>query len=409
NAIIAVLAVVIVVAAGAAVVLMKPSSEIDTGDHIDAIGNEIKKLDEVNSIACVGQNSLRICSYLGVVDKVKMVDSSDIKNYMQTYLYAIHNDIKSLPSSSANCSITPDDAKKLIDEIRPDVIIMGKTTCYDTATNEAKSLMQAGLNVVVIDDYLFEFVDTKTFEIEAGFVDMIKDVAYAVNANERGEELLNGIEGIIKDIRSLVDGKDSGKTGYIGCILYNGKHPLDKSIWSYSPFALAGLKSILPEGKYSENGNVSVETYSIADLTKWSDENTVIFLDALGFDKRTEKSSMDLIQIWKDNQCFTLSTYVGVGMNYDNGFVNAYQVIHYIYGDSVLSESEMDKKIDAVYDVFFGTHISQRDSPISTRNIEPMPDGSRIYDDIIFVINKVNGANLGEYDLKEDGTVEYLG
>ncbi len=416
NAVIAVLAVVIVVAAGAAVIIMKPSSEIDTGDHIDVVGNEIKKLDEVNSIACVGQNSLRICTYLGVTDKVSMIDWNDSYHYVKTYMYAASADIQGLPHTSANCKITADDARVLIDEVKPDVIIMGKTTCYDGATNEVQSLYKAGLNIVVIDDYLFEYIDTKTFELEDNFVDMVRDVAYAVNASERGDEFINGMKGIINDIRSLVDGKDCGKTAYIGCVSYNGSHPLDKSIWSYAPFALAGVKSILPEGKYSENGNVSVQTYSIADLTKWSDENTVIFLDANGFTKIKEESSKQLVQIWADNECYMVGPYVGTGMNYENGLVNAYQIIHYMYGDSVLDKDGMDKKIDNVYDVFYGTHISQRhvcaqDSDWDgISDYPPLPDGTRIYDDFNFVISKLRGISIyGEVDLLADGTVKYLG
>ena len=406
-AIIAVAAVILVVASSAAVIVLSNnnSAPLESGDHLDAAGNEIKKLDKVESIACVGANTLRIVSYLGATEKVKIVSSSVVTGYTMPFMYAASDDVKNMKTFHGGGTFDSTDVAYMIDDLKIDVLFLAQSR-YDAQPNEVKSLVDAGVSVVVMDSTTYEFVNPETLKLDSTFTNVIYDFAYAINEEKRANDFINGANDLISEIHGLTAGK-TPKSAYVGCISFDGNHPLDTSIWSYVPFLIAGVNNVLPKGIISGNQTVSVQAYTAADLDKWTDENTIIFVDAGGYSQLNEAISKGLVQLWQDNKAYILPPFVASGMNFENGFVGACEVIRYVYGDEVLNETQFKELLDKVYDVFHETHISARH--VAAYGVDPQPEGTHIYDDYAYVLKNKNGVPIyGELDFKSDGTVEIL-
>ena len=84
------------------------------------------------------------------------------------------------------------------------------------------------------------------------------------------------------------------------------------------------------------------------------------------------------MELFSGHEVYVACPYIWTGMNYENVLVGAYQILHDAY--ELLSDSELEQKIDAVYKGFLGSSDSLRNETASS---VPVPEsGTSVYDDM---------------------------
>ena len=409
GAIIAIAAVVIVVAAGAGVMIAMNNGK-SSGDNEDFAGYEVKTVDNLdNGIVAVGQDSFRWVTYFGLSDKCVMVDMNDKTNYLgKSFMYvgknnAINNTLgKTLKFTSANCSVTDEDVKTIID-LNPSVVVVPKgfeTDCQ----KQMDALRAANLHIVHIG-YIYTFLDPETFEITSDTEKQINILAKTFDKKDRGDELKAAFTDIVKDIRDIASKVTTKKTGFISCLAYNGAHGAESSIPFFMPFALANVDNIMASEKmdYKESG---VDTYSATKISEKMKDDTVLFLDATGIFKATDNTSTGILKLFAGHEAYISYPYIWTGINYESVLICAYQILHDAYG--LLTDEQLKEKVDNVNAKFLGSANSNR-SEVTSKNV-PLPTaGTSVYDDESVVFKAFRGNYThGAVTINNDGSISGL-
>ena len=97
-------------------------------------------------------------------------------------------------------------------------------------------------------------------------------------------------------------------------------------------------------------------------------------------------------------------------MNYDTIFVDAYQIMRYAYGDSVLTETQFEEKVNKVYDLFYKTHLSNRNISEFKSYTVPLPsEGTTIFEDMSKFHEVARGNPIyGDVSIGSDGKLSLV-
>ncbi len=422
NAIIAVAVVAIVVVACVAVYMTSSGDEDPTTDSKmkDFVGQEIIPVENLdNGIVAVGQDTFRWVTYFGLESKCVMVDQNDMTNYLgKAFMYDARSQVDIEGGSSAlltssdeareyfthtNCGITSYDVRTIID-LAPSIVVVPQSF-YTDYRNEMNTLEKNGINTVAIG-YIYTFLD-KDLEITDALERQIDVLSYALGQEDHGVQIKAAFDTILDDLKDLRSKISETRTGYVGSIAYNGAHGMNSSLQYYMPFELAGIKNIIggdPEYKDSD-----VKEYSAAVIGNAIRDDTILFVDASGYSINTDNTSKGIIGMFVNHDAYLLAPYIWTGINYENVFVDAYQILRYAYGDSVITQSEFDERIDRVYELFLGTSDSSRDISVFKAYTCPIPEeGTSIFEDMnaMYLVAKGNPIH-GELTVGTDGTLSY--
>lgn len=413
KAIIAIVAVVIVVAAGAGAVMVMNGSGKSSGNNEDFAGYEVKTVDNLdNGIVAVGQDSFRWVTYFGLSDKCVMVDMNDKTNYLgKSFMYvgktnALNNASsisgKSLQFTSANCSVTDEDVKTIID-LNPSVVVV--PAGFETDNKKQMDALRAAELHIVHIGYIYTFLDPETFEITEAVEKQLDILGKTFDKQDRADELRDAFKDIVKDIRDIAAKVTNKKTGFISCLAYNGAHGAESSIPFFMPFALANVDNIMANEKmdYEESG---VDTYSATKISEKMDENTVLFLDATGIFKATDNTSTGILKLFFGHEAYVSYPYIWTGINYESVLICAYQILHDAYG--LLDDAQLKEKVNNVNQKFLGSSDSNR-SEVTSKDVPVPAAGTSIYDDesAIFVAFRGNQTH-GAVTINNDGSISGL-
>ena len=391
TAVIAVAVVAIILVAGAAVVMMNDNGEKSGSDSSkDFYGKEIVPVDNLdNGIVAIGQDSFRWITYFGLADKCVMVDMNDKTNYMgKAFMYvgkaqalSAHPDLQ---FTSTNCGIEPADVRTIIN-LNPSLVVV-PAAFEETYKQEMDSLRAAGLNIFHIG-YIYTFLENGSFAMTSDLVKQIDTLALVLGMQDRGQELKDLINGTVADILSIRDKVTEKRTGYIGALAYNGAHGIDSSMTYYMPFELAGITNIMEDALTNVNEDSRVGTYSATTIKERIQDDTILFLDATGIYTCNTNTDRGIMQLFSGHEAYIACPYIWTGMNYENVLVGAYQILHDAYG--LLSDSELEQKIDEVYEGFLCSSDSLRNEDASK---VPAPEsGTSVYDDMSGVYKSRRG------------------
>ena len=381
NVVIAVAVVAIIAIAGAAIVITGGNGGNDSGIEKDFAGMEIVPVDNLdNGIVAVGQDSFRWVTYFGLADECVMVDMNDKTNYMgKSFMYVgkaqaltAHPDLK---FTTTNCGVTPQDVKTII-ELDPSIVVV-PADFEINYLQEMDALRAAGLNIFHIG-YIYTFLEEGSFDMTDKLVMQIDTMSKVFNMEDRGQELKNLINSTVSDILSIRDKITDVRTGYIGALAYNGAHGIDSSINYYMPFALAGVENIMEDAITGVNEDSKVGTFSATAIKERIQDDTILFLDATGIYTCTDNTSLGIMELFAGHEAYVACPYIWTGMNYENVLVGAYQILHDAYG--LLTDEELQKKIDAVYEGFLGSSDSLRNETASS--IAPSETTVSVYEDM---------------------------
>lgn len=423
KSIVAIIIVAVIVVAGVGVYFFTSGSDNDEPNtaNTDFAGQEIVPVDNLdNGIVAVGQDSFRWMTYFGLADKCVMVDQNDMTNYLgKTFMYVGRAEVDIDGADSAkltgddaarkyfthsNCAITSDDVKTII-ELKPSIVVV-PVGFYTDYRNEMAAIEKAGINTLAIG-YIYTFLDSKTFAITDDLNKQIDILSKALGQEKRGNELKVAFEEIVNDLKSLSGKVTEKKTAYIGSVSYNGAHGINSSLSYYLPFELANVTNII--GGSAEYDGSGVKEYSASTIKNGIKEDTILFVDASGYSANTDNTSLGILKMFESHDAYLIAPYIWTGINYESVFIDAYQILRYAYGDSVITESQMDEKINHVYDLFFGTHESNRNISEFSKYTVPLPEkGTTIFEDMnsMYQVAKKNPI-YGEITIDSNGNMSY--
>lgn len=423
KSIAAIIIVAVIVVAGVGVYFFTSGSENDEPNtaNTDFAGQEIVPVDNLdNGIVAVGQDSFRWMTYFGLADKCVMVDQNDMTNYLgKTFMYVGRAEVNIDGADSAkltnddparkyfthsNCAITSDDVKTII-ELKPSIMVV-PVGFYTDYRNEMAAIEKAGINTLAIG-YIYTFLDSKTFTITDDLNKQIDILSKALGQEKRGNELKAAFEEIVNDLKSISGNVTEKKTAYIGSVSYNGAHGINSSLSYYLPFELANVTNIIG-GSADYNGS-GVKEYSASTIKNGIKEDTILFVDASGYSANNDNTSLGILKMFEGHDAYLIAPYIWTGINYESVFIDAYQILRYAYGDSVITESQMNEKIDHVYDLFFGTHESNRNISEFSKYTVPLPEeGTTIFEDMnsMYQVAKKNPI-YGEISIDSNGNMSY--
>jgi iron complex transport system substrate-binding protein len=396
KALIAIVAVIAVIAVGCvAYMLFANPSDPGKDYETDFANKQIEIVDNLDDgIVAVGQDSFRWMTYFGLADKCVMVDMNDMTNYLgKSFMYVGRAlvDIEGGDSATlkaddparayfthTNCGVTDEDVATIID-LKPSIVVV-PAEFYTDYSLQMAAIERAGIKTLGIG-YIYTFLKEDTFEITDDLKKQIGIISKALNQSKRGNELLNAFSYLTNDLSKLRSKITDTKTAYVGALAYNGAHGLDSSIPYHMPMALAGIDNIL-EGKAVYEGS-GVKTYNAADIAANIDDDTILFVDASGYFQNTTNESKGVAKLFQGHEAYIVADYIWTGINYDTIFVSAYQMLMYAYGDDVLTEEQFVSKINKVYDLFYGTHLSNRNISVFSKYSVELPEpGENIFEDM---------------------------
>lgn len=423
KSIAAIILVAVIVVAGVGVYFFTSASGDDKTNsaNTDFVGQEIVPVDNLdNGIVAVGQDSFRWMTYFGLADKCVMVDKNDMSNYLgKSFMYVgrAQVDIEGADSAKLggtaaekyftheNVGITSDDVRTII-ELKPSIVVV-PVGFYTDYRNEMAAIEKAGINTIAIG-YIYTFLDSKTFTITDDLEKQIDILSKVLGQEKRGNELKAAFEEIVNDLKSLSGKVTEKRSAYIGSVSYDGAHGISSSLSYYLPFELANVTNIIG-GSADYNGS-GVKEYSAAKIKSGIKEDTILFVDASGYSKNTDNNSQGIIKMFEGHEAYLIAPYIWTGINYESVFIDAYQILRYAYGDSVITKDQMDEKIDHVYDLFFGTHESNRNISEFNAYSVPLPEtGTSIFDDMSKFYEAAKGNPIyGEISINSNGKMSVI-
>ncbi len=419
KSIAAIILVAVIVVAGVGVYFFTSASGDDKTNaaNTDFVGQEIVPVDNLdNGIVAIGQDSFRWMTYFGLADKCVMVDMNDMSNYLgKSFMYVGRAQVDIEGGDSAtltnsdparkyfthtNGGITSDDVRTII-ELKPSIMIV-PIGVYEKHPNEMKAIDNAGINTLAIGE-IYTFLDSKTFAITNNLEKQIDILSKALGQEKRGNELKAAFEEIVNDIKSISGKVTEKRTAFVGSVSYSGPHDISTSLAYYLPFELANVTNILSgSADYTGSG---VKEYSASDIKNGIKEDTILFVDASGYSVNSNNNAQGIIKMFEGHEAYLIAPYIWTGINYESVFIDAYQILRYAYGDSVITEDQMDEKINHVYDLFFGTHESNRNISEFTKFSSPLPEkGTSIFNDMSEFYKDAKGNPIrGEISIDSNG------
>lgn len=400
---IAVVAVVII--AGAAVAFTGNGSDNTDSSDKDFAGYAIEPVSDLDKgIVAIGQDSFRWMTYFGLADKCVMVDMNDKTNYMgKSFMYvgkaqalASNPDLK---FTSTNCGLTPDDVRTIIN-LNPSIVVV-PAEFESTYPQEMKALREANLHIYHITN-VHTFLDSGTFEISNDMSEQIDRLGKVLGMKDRADALKDTIRTTVSDILSISSKVTEKRTGYIGAIAYNGAHGLDSSMSNYLPFELAGIENIMKNAGGDEDSTSHVTTYSATSIKNNIKDDTIIFLDATGIYTCTTNTDKGIMELFNGHEGYIACPYIWTCLNPENILVGAYQILHDVYG--LLTDAELEQKVDSVYAGFLGSSDSLRSE--SASGVPAPGSGTSVFDDMSNVYYERRGNHIsGSISVSGSGIV----
>ena len=406
KAIIGIMVVAIVAIAGIAVISFgdsddnkdKDNGSTDTKYVKDALGRDVPvPTDFKNGIMTIGSSGpLRFASLFDVYDDIIEVDKGDItdsrngRGYSYAYdYYKMDADKQSHPDSNLDSATAERIGKK-----NPSLIITHVGTWNKAAENFEK--LATRCTIVVLADQQMKYMTDENGKLADYFTFNVNLLGEILNKQDRAKEVINGVQKIIDDIKSVTGTSD--KNVYVAGVTISGSNTLNTTFPTYIPFVLNGIKNAYNGGSTENKVTMLIESFTTMPMD-------MIVIDPSSSDKikGNQDSQYVLEYLYRVNNDSdpnnNIPLYVTVpivwdSINYDCALASAYYTAHLIYGKLTLEQVE--EKINNVFTTFYGDH------------------GKNVFKDMcdFFVEkSKTNGqemAVLGEVVVKKNGNEYYL-
>lgn len=349
-----------------------------TNTYLDMSDNEVTMPEEIRSIAVIGVGSLRVFSHLGLADKICSSDqlAKGATYGSNTYMYAFdelwNKDVVKL-HSGARQAVNAEAILACNNGERPDVLAIVDTLAQSDANRNAIDTVKAA-GVTVFEIKSVQELMTADGKISPLYEKQLTRIGAAFGVSERATALINGVNAILEDVKSLA-GTGNDKLAYVGGLTVSSARGLNLTSPAYPPFILAGTSNIVREGSAAldaggTEAGTSVNVEALCSIIEEAAEFDM-FVDPAGWRLQNGLcTGDDIIATTLYNKGVTSGVVVtpfhSYGMEYDNILVNCYLVAQSLYD---LDSAMIREKIDAVYELYYGS------AAVNT-------DGVKLYDEM---------------------------
>lgn len=203
----------------------------------DMHGRTVKVPRSVKRLVCTGSGALRVVSYLGALDLLVGIESSDLRyknDPKRDYAFAHHDRFKSLPVIGKGGGTGYTANPEAILALEPDVILTGY------APEAAEQLArETGIPVISVYYLSLGLVDDS-------FLQAVQLAGAVLGREERAKAIVDFIENVQADLQRRVQnrGGDTGPTVYPGAVTFSGAHGFAGTYSRFGPLAVLGARSI---------------------------------------------------------------------------------------------------------------------------------------------------------------------
>lgn len=203
----------------------------------DMHGRTVKVPRSVKRLVCTGSGALRVASYLGALDLLVGIESSDLRyknDPKRDYAFVKHDRFKSLPVIGKGGGTGYTANPEAILAVEPDVIMTGY------APEAAEQLArETGIPVISVYYHSLGLVDDS-------FLQAVQLAGAVLGREERAKAIVDFIENVQADLQRRVQkrGGDTGPTVYPGAVTFSGAHGFAGTYSRFGPLAVLGARSI---------------------------------------------------------------------------------------------------------------------------------------------------------------------
>jgi len=333
--------VAIALVAAGVVILMNNNggggvSDITVVDARDRTVHLEKTPEEILAVNCC---SLELLSYFNSVNKVVAIDKDDALTNDKTYTLAYKNQFSKLNTIDRN------NVESII-ALNPDVIITSTVSVQEL--NKLQS--DTGIPVFAINADL-EFGDEAWFS-------QIKSLGKLVNEEKRADTIVNGIKGLINDIKAS---SVSNINGYTCGMMFYGQGTFLKVSGDWLPFIYSGVNNVMPPstagvGKQPYDTTIDVVVSKEIDYIFIDNSRTNAVVDEMKGYISDAGLSNDAIM---DGNIYNVCLYKKWGTQFDNVLINCFYVAKTVNPTGY--SWNFEDKADAVLNLLYGGKISYSD------------------------------------------------
>ncbi|MBN2050750.1 MAG: ABC transporter substrate-binding protein [Spirochaetales bacterium] len=309
----------------------------------DMRGRSVSVPGEVKNIIALGAGSLRLIGYFNAVDKIVAVEDQGhgrektAHDYFSLATYRLaFPELRELPS------IGSAENHEGIIAAAPDLII--SSTVDRAQLDQLQTVL--GIPVFAINADV-ELHDTQAFYRQLTALGKVLDL------EERADELIEGISGILSDLAARAALVQNPKRAYAGGMMFYGPADLLRTTGDYLPFDLTGTKNVMPT---SPAKNRQPYMTSLEDLIAAKPD--YIFIDAANIN--LSKSGFitnriileELVPAFQNQRVFTSLVYKYYGTNWENQLINVYYTGSVLYPE-LFRDISLEKKAEEIWNLFF--------------------------------------------------------
>ena len=323
--------------------------ELATIEVRDMAGRTVEVPENVERVVAIGAGTLRQIAYLGAMDMVVGVESSekdDSDTINAVYKLIYIDEMADLAEVGPSHGGDPE----LIAGAEPDVIFFGSSggDVSDAEDYQTKT----GIPVIYMDG--------------GDLADGDREILYetwqiygkVLGKTDRANELQEYTEQVIADLNTRTeDISDEEKPIAFPCGLsYRGGRGFLSTQYPFASFDFINAKHALEEGGVD---NESIESYAFIvsqeNLFSWNPD--AIFVDLSNLD--TVVSDVERNPSYKDIKAFEENNVYGFlpvssySRNYENVLINSYFMGSVLYPDN-FEDVDIDEKADEIYEMFLG-------------------------------------------------------
>lgn len=326
----------------------------------DALGRNVAipaNLD--NGIVTIGScGPLRFASMFDVFDDLIEVDKGDItdnrngRGYSYAYGYnTLDVNTQSHPDNALESATAESIASK-----NPSLVITYEQIWNNYSENF--QLLSKRCTIVVLKNQQMKFMTDDKGGLAEYFEFNVNLLGKVLSKEDRAKEVISGIEGLLDDIRSLSGTSD--KKVYVAGMTISGSNSLNTTFPTYLPFTINGINNAYDGGSTENKVVMTVEAFtktamdmivvdpSSSDKIKDNPDSQYVLEYLYGINNDSDASN--------DIPIYVTVPIVWDSINYDASLASAYYTAYLVYGNLTLEETK--KKINNVFEVFYGEHGS---------------------------------------------------
>ena len=203
----------------------------------DMHGRTVKVPRSVKRLVCTGSGALRVVSYLGALDLLVGIESSDLRyknDPKRDYAFAHHDRFKPLPVIGKGGGTGYTANPEAILALEPDVILTGYAP-------EAAEQLARETGIPVVSVYYLSLG-----LVNDSFLKAVQLAGAVLGREERAKAIVDFIENVQADLQRRVQnrGGDTGPTVYPGAVTFSGAHGFAGTYSRFGPLAVLGARSI---------------------------------------------------------------------------------------------------------------------------------------------------------------------